>query len=193
MFRRSRAREVALQVLYQDDLNPRVNPHDAEDFIARRLKDKELIEFASALVAGVRAHRAQLDAQVEQFAQNWRLQRMAATDRNVLRLGAYEILYGGTPDRVAVNEAPELSKRFGSAQSSQFVNGILDRFVQHAAGVKDKPLPRALPAEASLDVSPNEDSANKATAPQYADAGENSVTKADDDARRAEGAQGEVD
>ena len=131
--RRSRAREVALQVLYQDDLNPRGNPHESEEFIRRRLRDEDLAAFASELVAGVRKHRAELDAKVEQIAQNWRLQRMAATDRNVLRLGVYEILYGGTPDRVAVNEALELSKRFGSAQSSQFVNGILDRFVQNVS------------------------------------------------------------
>ena len=54
---------------------------------------------------------------------------MATTDRNVLRLGAYEILYADTPDRVAINEAVELAKRFGTAQSAQFVNGILDRFL----------------------------------------------------------------
>ena len=65
-----------------------------------------------------------------QTADNWSLERMAATDRNVLRLGAFEILHSDTPDRVAINEAVELAKRFGTAQSAQFVNGILDRLAR---------------------------------------------------------------
>ncbi len=66
---------------------------------------------------------------IEQAAENWSLNRMAATDRNILRLGAYEILHTDTPDRVAIDEAVELAKRFGSAQSAQFVNGILDQLM----------------------------------------------------------------
>ena len=78
-------------------------------------------------MAGVRQHRNELDALLEQTAANWSLKRMAATDRNVLRLGAYELLHCDTPGRVAIDEAVELAKRFGSAQSAQFVNGILDK------------------------------------------------------------------
>ncbi len=86
-----------------------------------------MIEFARSLIAGVRRNRGELDALLTQTADHWSLERMAATDRNVLRLGAYEILYADTPDRVAINEAVELAKRFGTRQSAQFVNGILDR------------------------------------------------------------------
>ncbi len=129
MTRRSRAREVAMQVLYQDDLNPRHDPAVADEFVARRLNSGELAEFARSLVAGVRRNRAELDQLLSTTADNWSLERMAATDRNVLRLGAYEILYSETPDRVAINEAVELAKRFGSKQSAQFVNGILDRLL----------------------------------------------------------------
>lgn len=129
MTRRSRAREVALQVLFQDDLNPRVNPASADDFLAARLQTPELVEFARSLVSGVRRNRSELDALLARTADNWTLGRMAATDRNVLRLGAYEILYSSTPGRVAINEAVELAKRFGAKQSAQFVNGILDRFL----------------------------------------------------------------
>ncbi len=129
MTRRSRAREVTLQVLFQDDLNPRVNPALADEFIAARLSTPELIDFARSLVSGVRRNRGELDGLLARTADNWSLDRMASTDRNVLRLGAYEILYTDTPDRVAINEAVELAKRFGSAQSPQFVNGILDRFL----------------------------------------------------------------
>ncbi|MEN6406727.1 MAG: transcription antitermination factor NusB [Thermoguttaceae bacterium] len=131
MSRRSRAREVAFQVLYEDDLNPRNNPAVGDQWIDQRLQADDLRTLARRLVSGVRQHREELDALLEQTAANWSLHRMAATDRNVLRLGAYEILHGDTPERVAVDEAIELAKRFGSAQSSQFVNGILDK-VMHS-------------------------------------------------------------
>jgi N utilization substance protein B len=129
MARRSRAREVVLQVLFQDDLNPQHNPADDERFVRNRLHSAELTEFAGSLIAGVRRNRLELDHVLSQTADHWSLERMAATDRNVLRLGAYEILYSDTPDRVAINEAVELAKRFGSKQSAQFVNGILDRLL----------------------------------------------------------------
>ncbi len=129
MARRTRAREVSLQVLYQDDLNPQHNPADDEQFVKGRLQSRELVEFASSLIAGVRRNRGELDGLLAQTADHWSLERMAATDRNVLRLGAYEILYAETPGRVAINEAVELAKRFGTRQSAQFVNGILDRLL----------------------------------------------------------------
>jgi N utilization substance protein B len=135
MSRRSRAREVAFQVLYQDDLNPRHNPGEADALIEQRLRVPALVEFARELVAGVRKNRAEIDASLERIAANWSLHRMAATDRNVLRLGAYEILHAETPNRVAINEAVELAKRFGSAQSAQFVNGLLDRLMHDAEAV----------------------------------------------------------
>lgn len=129
MLRRHLAREVALQVLYQDDLNPGLNPRHTDEFVARRLRWPDLATFARSLVAGVRAHRPELDGLLGQTADNWSLRRMAATDRNVLRLGAFEILHSDTPPRVAINEAVELAKRFGARQSAQFVNGILDKFL----------------------------------------------------------------
>jgi N utilization substance protein B len=131
MARRSRAREVALQVLYQEDLNPTTDPTGLERFLHGRLASGDLAEFASSLVAGVREHRAELDELLTATADNWTLGRMAATDRNVLRLGAYELLHTTTPPRVVINEAVELAKRFGSKQSAQFVNGILDRLLEH--------------------------------------------------------------
>ncbi|HEY1603750.1 MAG TPA: transcription antitermination factor NusB [Pirellulales bacterium] len=140
MTRRSRAREVALQVLYQDDLNPTHNPGVADQFLQSRLQGDELVELARSLVSGVRRNQAELDALLSRTADNWSLGRMAATDRNVLRLGAYEILYTATPGRVAINEAVELAKRFGTAHSAQFVNGILDRFLAgHAPSDRDEP------------------------------------------------------
>ena len=127
MARRSRAREAALQLLFQEDLNPGVSEAAEMDFLFRKLNSTDLVAFARSLLDGVRRNRAELDQLLEQAAENWSLARMAATDRNVLRLGAYEILYSDTPGRVAINEAVELAKRFGTSQSAQFVNGILDR------------------------------------------------------------------
>jgi transcription antitermination protein NusB len=132
MSQRSRAREVAFQVLYQDDLNPRNNPAIGDQLIQDRLRGDDLVAFARGLVAGVRQHRENIDAVLTETAANWSLKRMAATDRNVLRLGAYELIHTDTPGRVAIDESVELAKRFGSAQSAQFLNGILDK-VMHAA------------------------------------------------------------
>jgi N utilization substance protein B len=130
MSRRSRAREIVLQVLYQDEMNP----EQAEDirlkFIHARLnRDKALVEFAQQLLDGIRKHQDAVDARLQEIARNWKLSRMAATDRNVLRLGAYEIMFAETPDRVAINEAIELAKRYGTNNSAQFVNGVLDRLM----------------------------------------------------------------
>lgn len=129
MSRRSRARAIALQVLFQDDLNPGHNPCETDAFLQRRLRGGELTEFARSLVAGVRRNRQELDALLGKTADNWGLERMAATDRNVLRLGAFELLYTDTPGPVVIDEAVDLAKRYGSAHSSQFVNGILDKLL----------------------------------------------------------------
>jgi N utilization substance protein B len=131
MAKRSKAREVALQVLYQDDVNAGAESADRTEFLHSRLQnDEALIAFAQSLIDGVRRNRSELDVLLVKTAEHWSLERMAATDRNVLRLGAYEILYANTPGAVAINEAVELAKRFGAAQSAQFVNGILDKFIE---------------------------------------------------------------
>ena len=134
MTRRSRAREVALQLLFQRDYNPGLDRAALERFAADRLRDPALVPFCLGLYDGTVAHLADLDARLAAAAQNWRLPRMAAVDRNVLRLGAYEVLCTPeTPATVAINEAIELARRYGSAGSPAFVNGILDRLRQGAA------------------------------------------------------------
>jgi transcription antitermination protein NusB len=132
MTRRSRGREVALQVLYQVEQNPGVSPEEIRRFIQRRLlEDRKLCDFTEGLISGVKEHQARIDAMISQVAENWRLDRMAAIDRNILRLGAYEMLFcPEVPAKVAINEALELAKRYSTAQSSRFVNGILDRVLQ---------------------------------------------------------------
>tara|TARA_B110000495_G_scaffold202832_1_gene224159 strand:+ start:1850 stop:2287 length:438 start_codon:yes stop_codon:yes gene_type:complete len=143
MSRRSRAREIVLQVLYQDDLNTD-QPEDIRlRFMNARLnQNRSLVEFAEDLLAGVRRNRDVVDQQLEEIARNWKLSRMAATDRNVLRLGAYEILFTETPDRVVINEAIELAKRYGTNNSSQFVNGVLDRLMNNRPPTKSGEVPQ---------------------------------------------------
>lgn len=128
MTRRSRAREVALQMLYQRDLNPGVARPILERFAADRLRDAALTPYCLGLYDGVVTHAADIDARLSAAAENWRLPRMTAVDRNVLRLGAFELLHSPeTPPAVALDEAIELARRYGSADSPAFVNGVLDK------------------------------------------------------------------
>ena len=131
MSTRSRARQVVLQMLFQYDLNAEAAAEQQQKFISTRLNKVEgLVRFATQLVGNVRSNKASLDVAVQAAANNWSIPRMAVTDRNILRLGAYEILHTDTPPSVVINEAIELAKRFGSNQSSGFVNGILDRVLK---------------------------------------------------------------
>jgi N utilization substance protein B len=128
MTRRSRAREVALQLLFQHDYNAAVARPAVEQLAQDRLRDAGLKAFCLGLYDGVLAHLDEIDQRLTEAAENWRLPRMAAVDRNVLRLGAFEILCTpDTPAEVAINEAIELARRYGSAESPAFVNGVLDR------------------------------------------------------------------
>lgn len=134
MVRRSRAREVVLQLLFQWDQNPAPVPRAAVERFAgeRLLGDPELVAYALALLDGVVARKDEIDAKLAAAAINWRLSRMMPVDRNVLRLGAYELLFDPEPQplEVVINEAVELSRRFGSEDSPAFVNGVLDRLGQ---------------------------------------------------------------
>ncbi len=148
MTRRTRGREIALQVLYQQEQNPGQGQAEVERFIRRRLREPKLCAFASALIVGVREHQGRIDSLISEVAENWRLDRMAAIDRNILRLGAFELLYcADVPTKVAINEALELAKRYSTAQSSRFVNGILDRL--QVAGSSQAGAPSA-----SAEISP---------------------------------------
>jgi transcription antitermination protein NusB len=134
MTRRSRAREVALQLLFMRDHNPHVERQALERFVNDRLHDAAVRPFCLALYDGVVSHLAEIDQRLTEAAENWRLPRMATVDRNVLRLGAYEVLFTpDTPAAVALDEVIELARRYGSADSPAFVNGVLDRLRRTAA------------------------------------------------------------
>lgn len=135
MTRRSRAREVALQLLFQRDLNSTTDRAAIERFVRDRLRDPAREPFPLGLYDGVVAHLAEIDEALTAAAENWRLPRMAAVDRNILRMGTYELRYApDTPPRVAIDEAIELARRYGAAGSPAFVNGILDRIYRGEGG-----------------------------------------------------------
>jgi transcription antitermination protein NusB len=126
--KRTKARERALQALYQID----VAAEGIEEALSRFWKsfepaEREVMTQSEALVRGVAEHRRAIDDAIEAVSVNWRLDRMAKVDRNVLRLAVYELLETDVPVKVVINEAIELGKKFGSEGTGAFVNGVLDK------------------------------------------------------------------
>lgn len=147
MFRRFRAREVALQLLFQQDQNKTPMPRKALlVFVQQRTqRDAETVKFCLSLFDGVVLQCPAIDDLLTKTSQNWRLTRMLPADRNVLRLGVFELLHATKlePIPVVLNEAIELARRYGSKDSPAFVNGILDKIA------KERPAeaPLAAPSE----------------------------------------------
>lgn len=134
MKKRTRARELALQFLYQNDLVG-LGVDKADDFLREEEKDVETRRFAKRLVEGTLDHREEVDEVIQSVAQNWNISRMAVIDRNVLRLATHELLHcPDIPPKVAINEAIEIGKRFSTQNSGAFINGILDKIMNRAAG-----------------------------------------------------------
>jgi N utilization substance protein B len=127
MRNRTKSREYAIQMLYQADIRHAEAPAILDAFWLDQDVTDEVKAFANQLFAGTLQHRADVDKLIEQHADNWDLNRMAVIDRNILRLGVFELLHvGQVPAKVCINEAIELAKRFGDAESGKFINGILD-------------------------------------------------------------------
>lgn len=132
---RRQARRLALQALYEHD----TAGHDVADVLRRHIEEKRpdpaVAAFAGDLVHGVLAHLDEIDAEIQQAANEWPLSQMARIDKNILRLAIYEILFNNAvPARAAINEAVELAKTFGSETSSRFVNGVLGTIFSRAHG-----------------------------------------------------------
>lgn len=139
--KRTRAREVTLQLLYSVD-GKVPDADDIERFVRMSTTDEKLVDFAVALSKGCLKHREVIDQAIKNAAGR-ELRAMAVVDRNVLRLGAYELMHrGDIPAPVVMNEAVELAKRFSTAKSGRFVNGVLDRIhrdLDHRAVTHDAP------------------------------------------------------
>lgn len=134
MRKRTQARELALQLMYQLDLRGDEILAEVDETLAPEGGDAEMLDFARELVHGCLEKRAEIDRHIEEVAKNWQLKRMAAIDRNILRLATYELLFReDIPPLVTINEAIDIAKKFSTKNSGPFVNGILDNIRLRAA------------------------------------------------------------
>ena len=127
--KRTRSREIALQMLYMIDVRGPEALDELDAFLDREaMTEPDVHAFARQLIEGTQENLADIDAALTRAAQNWHLRRMAIVDRNILRMAVYEMLHlDEVPAKVSINEAIELGKRYSTAQSGSFINGILDR------------------------------------------------------------------
>ncbi len=127
--KRRRAREYALQLLYEHEFAD-AEP-DIKGFFADKDEPREVVEFTSRIVRGTLGHLEDIDSAITETSEHWVLDRMSAVDRNILRAGAFEILFSpDVPLAVAIDEAIEIAKRYSSAESASFINGVLDRIAK---------------------------------------------------------------
>jgi N utilization substance protein B len=128
---RRKSRELALQILFELDLNQVDVQKAIEQFWKTFEFSKDLREFSERIVEGVSQHREEVDQLIKKHAKNWSLSRIDRVDRNILRAAIFELTHcPDIPPKVAINEAIELSKKFGSEKSPSFINGILDKVAQ---------------------------------------------------------------
>ena len=124
---RREAREAAVQFLFSHDLNDETLPDQCADFWELRKARKKVQDFANDLIKGLFEQREGLDQAIDAASKNYTLNRLSPIDRNILRLAAFEILHrDDIPVAVTMNEAIEIAKRFGTAESPRFINGVLD-------------------------------------------------------------------
>jgi transcription antitermination protein NusB len=130
--KRRKAREYALQLLFQIDFTKKVlERKDLEEFWSDKIVPREGREFTESLVKGTLERLDDIDMIIEKATENWLLKRMAAVDRNILRFAAYELLYrNDIPSAVTINEAIEIAKKFSSSESASFLNGVLDKLAK---------------------------------------------------------------
>lgn len=129
MARRRQARTAALQLLYQRDLNPNIDQHVAHEMLDDLVETEDLREFAWQIYTGTLSIADEVDQKIQAIAENWRVSRMSPTDRNIIRMGVYEMTMMGTAPAVVLDECIEIARYFGSVQSGQFVNGVLDKMI----------------------------------------------------------------
>ncbi|MBU1852556.1 MAG: transcription antitermination factor NusB [Candidatus Omnitrophica bacterium] len=128
MRKRTVARECALKILYRIEIARDSAESSIEDFWAKTSYNEEVKDFATSLVIGTCKNLSKIDDIISQCADNWQIKRMAVIDKNILRIGTFELLYmEGIPSKVAINEAIELAKKYGDIDSGKFINGILDK------------------------------------------------------------------
>ena len=131
MGHRRKAREYALQILYQLEMAQEEPKKIYDNFWQSQSTTQDVIDFATQIVDGTFRNLKEIDALIEKHATHWKLSRMNSVDRNILRLSVYELLYcHDIPTSVTINEAIEIAKKFGTEDSSSFINGILDHLAK---------------------------------------------------------------
>jgi len=134
---RRKGRSVAVQILYQLEMNAQDIEQALPVFWEHHAHGDETREFAERIARGVWQNREEIDAIIVDTTRNWSLERIAPIDRNILRAAIYEVLYcEDIPAKVTLNEAIELGKKFGCDKSGAFINGVLDSVVTGTAGLK---------------------------------------------------------
>lgn len=125
---RRQARELALQILFQTEFAPQISYQTFLDVFEQSV-DPEVIDYADELVTGVQKNKESIDAKLQASSAHWKVERMATIDRNILRIAVYEMKFAADPikENIAINEAVEIAKKFGTTESASFVNGLLDQ------------------------------------------------------------------
>lgn len=131
MRKRSRSREFALQILYQIDITHDSPDNALENFWQSHLDeqiDEGIKSFTAELISGAKDNLQEIDKKISQYATNWQLERMAVVDRNIMRIGCFELMFReDIPPKVSINEAVELAKKYSGPEAGKFVNAILDK------------------------------------------------------------------
>jgi N utilization substance protein B len=125
---RRQSRELALQILFQTEFAPQISYQTFLEIYEANL-ESEVTEYADLLVKGVQANKAAIDSKIQASSAHWKVERMATIDRNILRIAVYEMKFAADAikENIAINEAVEIAKKFGTTDSASFVNGLLDQ------------------------------------------------------------------
>jgi len=126
---RRKSRELLLQTLFQTEFNASMDVRRGLELMQQHFAvDKQIVEYATFLANGLIENKSEIDQKIAALSKNWSMNRLTLVDKNILRIALFELLYSSeVPEKTAINEAIEIAKKYGSTESSQFVNGVLDQ------------------------------------------------------------------
>lgn len=130
---RRQSREIALQILFQNEFAPKISPSEFMSVFEQSF-DRETLDYANDLIEGVLEHKPAIDTKIQSASRHWKVERMGGVDRNVLRVAVFEMKFMPEPlkSNIIINEAVDIAKRFGTAESGAFVNGVLDQVARES-------------------------------------------------------------
>jgi N utilization substance protein B len=129
---RRQSREIALQILFQTEFAPQISTSELFGLFEKKM-ESAIAEYADTIVKGVQANKVKIDDKIQTASRHWKIERMAGVDRNILRISVFEMFHASEflEPKIAINEAIEIAKIFGTQESAAFVNGILDQIVRN--------------------------------------------------------------